>query len=353
MRIYWVFTALFIFVGHAAFAQNYPARSDRYVNDYAGLLSSAEADDLRETLSELNLAKDVEFTVVTITRMSEYSHSGTIEPFATGLFNRWHIGDARRNDGLMLLVSRYDRKLRIEVGSGYGSSQNAAAKEIIDDVIVPYFKRDDYAGGIKRGVAEMIRSVTGRWPGEYDASLPYRVGSWLQRMLDLVGDWVYLAFAPVGLVAYKGFRHWQRTRPRYCPVDGNRMVRTDEFGEDPFLKAGQIAEERVGSVDYDVWRCHRCAHVTIEAYRSLFNSFTACNSCGYRTLHGETTVLERATYSSTGRERVDYHCQHCNDRRQVFRTLPIRTHDSSSSSGGGGRSSGGGSSSGGGASGSW
>ncbi|MDH5529040.1 MAG: TPM domain-containing protein [Paracoccaceae bacterium] len=351
MRLHLIFAALFFLLGHAALAQNYPSRSDRYVNDHAGLLSTEQADTLRKTLRELEQARNIEFTVVTIDQMSDYGHSGPIEPFATGLFNRWGIGDARRNDGLMLLVSRYDRELRVEVGSGYGSSQNAAAKEIIDDVIVPYFKRDDYAGGIRQGVSEMIRSITGRWPGEYDASLPYRVGGWLQRALDTVGDWAFLALAPLGFVGYQVGKRWHRTRPRYCPVDGNRMVRTDEKGEDPFLKPGQITEERVGSVDYDVWRCQNCGHVKIEAYKAMFNSFGACNSCGYRTLHGETTVLASATYHSTGRERVDYHCQNCDDRRQVFRVIPARTRDNNSSSGGG--SSGGGSSSGGGASGSW
>ena len=124
-----------------SFAQTYPDYSEIYVNDFADLLNEAEEDEIRADLKELRQEAGVEFTVVTIENMGQYGHSGPIEPFATGLFNHWGVGDATRNDGVMMLVSRYDREMRIEVGSGYGHSKDAAMKDIIDDVIIPQLQK--------------------------------------------------------------------------------------------------------------------------------------------------------------------------------------------------------------------
>ncbi|WP_341367738.1 TPM domain-containing protein [Yoonia sp. BS5-3] len=145
-----------------AFAQSYPADVDHYINDYANLLNDTEEDSLRATLDELYQETDIEFTVLTIPRMSQYGHDGSIETFATGLFNTWGIGDADRNDGLLLLVSRFDRELRIEVGAGYGDQLNGAMQYVIDKKIVPHFRVDDYPAGIEAGVTEIIYEVTGR-----------------------------------------------------------------------------------------------------------------------------------------------------------------------------------------------
>ena len=259
------------------------------------------------------------------------------------------VGDAARNDGVMLLVARYDRKLRIEIGSGYDKSYDARMKRIIDDVIVPLFKRDDYAGGIEAGVAEVIADLTGTWPGEFDASGAERAVATVRRALGQP-DWWWSAgaipFLGWSVMAYRRFR---RNRPRQCPVHGTDMYRIEEFADDEHLAEGQRLEERLESVDYDVWRCESCGHVTIEAYKAWFTRFGACPSCNYRTLEGEETILRSATYTRSGRKRIDYNCRHCGHAYSEERTIPRKTKSSSSSGG----SFGGGSSSGGGASGSW
>jgi uncharacterized protein len=99
-----------------ALAQDYPDYNETFVNDFGNLLTSVQKAEIRADLKELRDKRDIEFTVVTISRMSDYGHTGPIEPFATGLFNYWGVGNAARNDGVMMLVSRNDRKMRIEVG---------------------------------------------------------------------------------------------------------------------------------------------------------------------------------------------------------------------------------------------
>ena len=342
--------ALVLAAGIAQAQTRYPAYSEIYVNDFAGLLSDDEEAAIRADLKELRREKGIEFTVVTIATMGEYGHVGPIEPFATGLFNHWGVGDASRNDGVMLLVARYDRKMRIEVGSGYGSAMNTPMKEIIDDVILPQFRKDRYATGIAYGVDAVIHELTGSFPGEYGA--PWYVKAWNRVMgfVGWLGHWIYAITAPLLALPVIAFRRWRRNRPRHCPVDGDQMFRLDEGWDDDHLSEGQVMEEHLKSVDYDVWQCPTCRHVTIEAYRAWFTSYGACRSCKYRTLEGESTIVTPATTSSTGKERIDYNCHHCHDAYTGWRTIPKKSKSSSSS---GGSSFGGGSSSGGGASGSW
>ncbi|MEO3414685.1 TPM domain-containing protein [Roseovarius sp. CAU 1744] len=333
----------------ASLAQTYPAYEELYVNDFADLLTDADEDEIRGDLRELRNELGIEFTVVTIGRMGDYGHDGAIEPFATGLFNHWGVGNASRNDGVMMLVSRYDREMRIEIGSGYGDAKNAPMKEIIDNVIIPNFRQDDYAGGIAAGVDAVIYDLTGSWHGEYGA--PFYVKAWnaLMRIISWLGSWIYVIAAPLLLLPVQAYRRWKRNHPRTCPNDGSEMHRLDEGWDDSHLQEGQITEENLKSVDYDVWQCPQCEHVTIEAYRAWFSQYGACRSCKFRTLEGDTTTVEPATTSSTGKQRIDYQCHHCHDTYTVWRTIPKKSKSSSSSS----SSFGGGSSSGGGASGSW
>ncbi|MDQ2089402.1 hypothetical protein [Marimonas arenosa] len=129
------------------------------------------------------------------------------------------------------------------------------------------------------------------------------------------------------------------------------MLRAGEEADDEHLDGGQRLEEFLQSVDYDVWYCPDCGHMTIKGYRGWFSGYSTCPQCDYRTLETTSTVLKAATKSSSGRKRVDYDCRNCSYTDSEIRTIP-KISDSSSS--GSSRSSfGGGSSSGGGASGSW
>jgi uncharacterized protein len=340
----------FIVLAGPLLAQSFPDLGRGYVYDFVDLMTDEEEAGVREKLEELHRERDIEFLVVTIETMSKYGHSGEIEPFATGLFNHRGIGDATRNDGILMLVSRYDRTMRIEVGSGYGDSKNDAMAAIIDDVMFPHFRDDDYARGIDRGVDAIIHNLTGVWPGEFNASLWEKLANRFTSVIAKIGDWIFVAYAAAAGLAFRLYRRWKRLRPRICPVDGAQMVRLNEAEDDRYLEQGQIVEERLRSVDHDVWLCPDCGHVTIESYKSIFSTKGACRSCQFRTLEAESTVLESATTTSTGLKRIDYTCANCGDQYHTHATIPRRSSSSSSSSSGG---SSGGSSSGGGASGSW
>lgn len=331
-------------------AQDYPDYNELYINDFAAILAQEDEDRIRGKLVELRERRGIEFTLITINSMSNYGHTGPIEPFATGLFNYWGVGNADRNDGVMMLIAKDDRVMRIEVGSGYGTAKNVPMGNIIDTNITPKFKEGDFTGGIEDGVDAVIRDLTGNWPGEYDATKAQKAYGTLKRFLDWIGNWIFAILAPFLVIPVQMYRRWKRNKPRKCPLDNSQMHRLDEAWEDNHLQKGQITEERLKSVDYDVWQCRSCNHVTIEGYKAWFSQYGACRSCGFRTVEGDTTILESATTTSTGSKRIDYQCHNCQDSWSVRKTIPKVSSSSSSSSG---SSFGGGSSSGGGSSGSW
>ncbi|MDX2137350.1 MAG: TPM domain-containing protein [Chloroflexota bacterium] len=169
-----VMSILVLMCGGIAAAQTtYPLQQDPYINDFADLLGTDREARLREMLVTLERDHGVTLVVVTIERMADYSTSSlTIESFATGLFNRWAIDDAESNDGILFLTSVGDRRVRIEVGAGYGTSLDDRVDDVIDEIITPAYRREDYAGGIEQGVIGIIRTVTVQAPTAVTSTAP-------------------------------------------------------------------------------------------------------------------------------------------------------------------------------------
>ena len=128
------------------------------------------------------------------------------------------------------------------------------------------------------------------------------------------------------------------------------MTRLAEADDDAHLSKGELAEEGIGSVDYDVWQCPSCRHHLTLRYPKWLSQHASCPQCHNRTLQSTTETIEAATTSRGGSARVIETCAFCTYINTFIKTLP-RISESSSSSGGGSSSSfGGGSSGGGGAS---
>lgn len=324
-------------------AQDLPAYRDVYVNDFAGLLDTDQEAQIRADLTRLYNATGVEAVVVTMATMRDYGHDGAIEPFATRLFNFWGVGNASRNDGVMMLVARDDRQMRIELGAGYPAAMDAEMQRIIDSAMLPRFRQGQYDAGILAGVEQLVQTLSPNPAAAAPLGFADRIADSARRAGSWLAAIILGALASLGAGGYALWLAWERNRPRYCSVDGQRMERLGEASDDLHLQPGQTMEERLGSVDYDVWSCPTCSRVRIEGHRNWFTSYSACRSCGFRTVEGDRTVLRQATTSETGLERIDYHCLNCNDRHSVERTIPKKS-DSSHSSFGGGHSSGGGAS---------
>ncbi|MEM7649984.1 MAG: TPM domain-containing protein, partial [Cyanobacteria bacterium P01_A01_bin.70] len=135
----------------------YPPLNDPYVNDYAEVLAAEDKANLRNDLEAFRAQTGIHAVVMTIQSIHDYATGDTsIESFATNTFNTWGLGDATRNDGILLLVAPGDREVRIELGRGYGRQDDRIAQAIIDDAMLPFFRENQISLGTVAGTSAII-----------------------------------------------------------------------------------------------------------------------------------------------------------------------------------------------------
>ncbi|MGB6104738.1 MAG: YgcG family protein, partial [Pusillimonas sp.] len=129
-----------------------------WVTDQTDTLDAAARADLNRILADLEQRKGAQIAVLVVPTTGD----DTIESYARRVFDQWRIGRASVDDGILLVVAKQDRRLRIEVGYGLeGAVPDLLAGRIIREQITPRFKQDDYAGGIAAGVDSLVRLVDG------------------------------------------------------------------------------------------------------------------------------------------------------------------------------------------------
>lgn len=127
------------------------------VVDAAAILSPEFEQRLTMRLAEMEKETLVQLVVATTPDLG----GREITSYWFDLANSWGLGDAARNDGLLLLVAPNERKVRIEVGLGLeGSVRDEDAAAIIEDDILLHFRTGDFEGGIDAGVEGLAREVT-------------------------------------------------------------------------------------------------------------------------------------------------------------------------------------------------
>jgi uncharacterized protein len=153
----WIAAALALCLASLAFAYDFPPLTGRVV-DQADILSAQSRADLDAKLKSLEDKSGIQLVVATVKSLQ----GGDIETYANQLFRSWKLGEAKKNNGVLLLVAPTEHKVRIEVGYGLeGTLTDALSSVIISSAIVPRFKANDYSGGIERGVDGIINVLSG------------------------------------------------------------------------------------------------------------------------------------------------------------------------------------------------
>jgi len=128
------------------------------VTDLTGTLTPTQRATLEARLKEFERRKGSQIAVLLVPSTKPEA----IEQYSIRVLDQWKLGRKNIDDGLLLLVAKNDRKIRIEVGYGLeGTVPDATARRIVAEIIAPYFKRGDFGGGIEAGVARLIRLVDG------------------------------------------------------------------------------------------------------------------------------------------------------------------------------------------------
>ena len=290
----WLVFALFF--PFAALADTLPQPTSDTVNDFAGILTDETKDRLSGLLGDVRDETGVHVVLVTMDRRTDYGGAGqSIETYAKLLFNTWGIGDRTRNDGVMILVAKTDREMRIQLGAGFPNDWNGVAKGVVDQAFLPSFRSGNYPEGIETGVSATIDQIV----------RPFVAGKVAPRAISSTPDDSGNSANPLAIL---------------------------------MIPLGFLA-------------------VIGLALRGLIGDFLmrfkTCPQCGQKALQRVRTVLQQPTTLSEGRGQTTTTCSNCDFHEENTYTISRKRERSSRRSGGGGRGFGGGRSSGGGASGRW
>ena len=157
----WIFAVLCLCSTHL-FAEDFPAKSSTLVTDYTGTLSENERGSLERKLVLFNDSTSTQVCVVMISSVGNYD----ISDYSVQLYNLWGIGQKNKNNGVLIMVAKDDRKVWITTGYGIeGVLPDVLCKRIIDKDITPNFKNGDFYGGLDAAT----NSIMGLVKGEYTA----------------------------------------------------------------------------------------------------------------------------------------------------------------------------------------
>ncbi|MBU4451147.1 MAG: TPM domain-containing protein [Actinobacteria bacterium] len=297
---------------------NYPNYS-AYVNDYAGVLQSGSKTQTEELIAKVEKETSSEIAVAIVSSLEGVS----VEEYAVKLFEKWGVGKKKEDNGVLLLVAIEDRKLKIEVGYGLeGTITDLEAGNIIDNVIVPKFKQNDYSTGVYDGVVAIANQI---YAEKGMALVPYADGS---------------------------------------TPDTNAAVLGSDFGQSETTAQG-------GFLNFiDKILSNPCVYCIIPFFFIILIISTIvnilkrkCPRCKKIKLRIKNTIIKEATYTASGLMLVERTCSYCGFHDEKNQVISKKTKSSGAggffigggggSSGGGGGGFGGGSSGGGGASGGW
>jgi len=202
----------------------FPALTGRIV-DEAGLLTPEARAAIETQLADLEQKSTDQLAVVTVRSLQDYP----IEDYGYQLGRKWGIGQKGKDNGALLIVAPNERKVRIEVGRGLEPTlTDAMSKLIIENAIIPEFRRGDYAAGIQAGVrdikdvllgdAEEVKQRAQRASDEVDFWQIVLILFWIAVVLFVMFAIVQSISQQQQAVAGRGQQR-RRTGPIFVPVD--------------------------------------------------------------------------------------------------------------------------------------
>lgn len=340
-------------------------RADRevFVANPDGILSADAVAQLNTLMQGMRRNLTVEPMVVAVDNIAD---PDSPSEFATDLFELWGLGKADKDNGLLLLLVADQRKATIRTGYGLeGVLPDITCGRIIREVIAPAARSGDYDAAVLSAMQIINRLIS-----DPEVAEEYRSAAADADAADLDADdafLIYVGFACVMAVVllvlfltrlysvrgrsdyekYLAFQKWQpwylictaagifipliatvplllclnhwRNHPRKCPNCSANMTKVDEVHDNDYLTPAQDLEERLGSVDYDVWVCPDCGETDILAYVLPSSTYEECDRCHARTARPiGYRVITKPTASRKGRGVKEYECLNCHHRMEKY-----------------------------------
>jgi uncharacterized protein len=173
--------AAFVFLPHWAAAEVPVPPLTARVTDLTRTLTPDQRAALEAKLATFETRKGSQVAVLVVPT----TRPETIEQYSIRVVDQWKLGRQRVDDGVLLIIAKDDRKLRIEVGRGLeGAIPDAIAKRIVSDVIAPRFREGDFYGGITAGTDRILRTIEGEpLPPPRPQAQSGRDGDWFQLLV--------------------------------------------------------------------------------------------------------------------------------------------------------------------------
>ncbi|MGB7319293.1 MAG: TPM domain-containing protein [Planktotalea sp.] len=183
----------------------------------------------------------------------------TLEQFATGLFNEWGIGDKTSNDGVLVLILKTDRAMRIELGGSYERDWDRTAATVINRSFLPAFKEDRYQDGIEAGVSDTIETIV----------TPFLAGA--QAPKGESNNWVWaIVMAVLGGIGAMAFKD-KFVKLQKCPECGQRHLNRTRH-----IKR-HASKTSTGDGDM-ITECSNCSYRSVVPYTISRKSSSASRS---------------------------------------------------------------------------
>ncbi len=339
----------------------------RYVSNPDGVLSAAAVDSLDRLLGTVWANTTAEPVVVAVGSMPSDTD---IDSYATAIFERWGIGKKDKDNGVLMVIARDDRKAVIRTGYGSeGVLPDIVCGRILRNEMFPRFKEGDFDGGTIAGVNAIARVMTDpqyadelrsgqandELADDFDADEAFRtylavaavlaaamllwviVTAYATRRQDsvtrysriqplVIASLIVTVFTlGMGLPALATawlVRRRIRNR-RTCSNCGTRMHKIDEVNDNAYLTPAQDIEEQLNSVDYDVWVCPNCRETDILPYENRASAYKTCPRCGAKAAQlVSESIVRQPGPTRKGILRRTYHCRNCGQNHSTDHELP-------------------------------
>lgn len=334
-----------------------------FVSDMCGAFTPEEKSALDAKCLALRDEVGVEFAIVAVDEIEgedEYD-------FAYELFNLWKIGDKRNNSGVLWLYVKSLRAMKIETGVGVeGLLPDGFLKRMLEENVFPLMKEEMTYKAFETGldmIAERLTTDEAKeelvmneiedktfWVDFWSCYFIIAIIVMMILAIFFYVEWQTLkgpnneryarlsgisAFTTIAAFVFpvpvaflfmyiRKRRRSLRYIPMVCPKCGKKMKVLSEAEEDDYLTAVQQAEERVHTIDYDVWLCPECGATKILEYQAYASTlYKRCPQCGGHTYKkvGEKIVVPPTPLTAGRGERI-FKCSSCGCTHRVTFTIP-------------------------------
>jgi uncharacterized protein len=183
---------------------------ERLVNDFADVLLPADEAELEKILTDYSNATTTQIVILTVNTIP-----GDISQFAFDVFDKWGIGQSKKDNGLLIVVKKKDKEagergeVFINTGRGLeGAITDVQAKRIVEDDMIPHFKEGDYFNGILSGVNKCMELAGLDFPKQDLRSTGGGKFKSILAVLFILAFWIFMSSRKVRSYAGKNRLPW-------------------------------------------------------------------------------------------------------------------------------------------------